>query len=257
MKYSKKQTNMLTWPIIRGGLAYIFAGKLTVKNGHLPPSEHAIPNDFIGICVASANDTEMDDYVIAQLRMLGIHQVRLDFSYNDLEGFNARFLQRLIQEQFQITLHLLQPFANARKMESSAEQAQWQAFLTSVLDRFGAQVTRIEIGSTINRKRWAGYSMNGFLKAWDIAYRSIKARGIALAGVNVTDFEPIYNIGILKLLQANKQLPDIHTNNLFSERVSEPERFDHRIFKYRWATALKFNLIKKARLLKKISTDFG
>ncbi len=257
MKSSKKQTNMLTWPIIRGGLAYIFAGKLTDKNGHLPPAEHAIPNDFIGICVASANDPEMDDYVIAQLRILGIHQVRLDFSYNDLEGFNARFLQRLIQEQFQITLHLLQPFANAKKMESSAEQAQWQAFLTSVLDRFGAHVTRIEIGSTINRKRWAGYSMNGFLKAWDIAYRSIKARGIALAGVNVTDFEPIYNVGILKLLQANKQLPDIHTNNLFSERVSEPERFDHRIFKYRWAAALKFNLIKKARLLKKISTDFG
>jgi hypothetical protein len=257
MKHNKKQSNMLTWPIIRGGLAYIFSGKLAVKKGHLPPSTHAIPKDFIGICVTSANDAKMDDYVITQLRALGIHQVRLDFSYKDLESFNARFLQRLIQEQFQITLHLLQPFANARKMESAAEQAQWQAFLTAVLDRFGAHVARIEIGSTINRKRWAGYTMKGFLKAWDIAYRSIKARGIKLAGVNITDFEPIYNIGILKLLQANKQLPDIHTNNLFSERVSEPERFDHRIFKYRWATALKFNLIKKARLLKKISTDFG
>lgn len=248
---------MLTWPIIRGGLAYILTGKLTIKNGHVPPAGHVIPADFVGICVASASDPEMDDYVIAQLRLLGINQVRLDFSYADLDGFNARFLQRLIAEKFQVTLHLLQPFANAKKMETATEQARWQAFLHTVLERFGAQVARIEIGSTINRKRWAGYTVNGFLNAWDIAYRSIKSRGISLAGVNVTDFEPIYNIGILKMLQAKNQLPDIHTNNLFSERVSEPERFDHRIFKYRWATALKFNLIKKARLLKKVTTDFG
>lgn len=248
---------MLSWPIIRSGLAYILSGKLSVKNGHLPPAGHAIPKDFIGICVTSAREPEMDDYVIAQLRLLGIKQVRLDFSYDDLDSFNDRFLRRLISEQFQITLHLLQPFASARKMETVAEQTQWQAFITAVLDRFGAHVARIEIGSTINRKRWAGYTVNGFLQAWDIAYRSIKARGIVLAGANVTDFEPIYNIGILRMLQAKKQLPDIHTNNLFSERVSEPERFDHRIFKYRWATALKFNLIKKARLLKKVTADFG
>jgi len=248
---------MLTWPIIGGGLAYILSGKLFVKNGHLPPAAHPIPKDFVGICVSSAQDPEMDDYVVTQLRLLGIHQVRLDFSYEDVDRFNARFLQRLIHEQFQITLHLVQPFANARKMESPAEQAQWQKFLTTVLDRYGAHVARIEIGSTINRKRWAGYTMDGFLNTWDIAYRNIKARGIALAGVNVTDFEPIYNIGILKILQAKNQLPDIHTNNLFSERVSEPERYDHRIFKYRWATALKFNLVKKAQLLKKITTDFG
>lgn len=256
-KPAKKQASMLTWPIIRSGLAYILSGKLSVKNGHLPPAEHAIAKDFIGICVSSAQDPHMDDYVVTQLRQLGINQVRLDFSYDDLEGFNARFLQRLIDEQFQITLHLVQPFANAKKMQSPAEQAQWQTFLTAVLDRFGTHVARIEIGSTINRKRWAGYTVDGFLKAWDIAYRSIKARGITLAGVNVTDFEPIYNIGILKTLQAKNQLPDVHTNNLFSERVSEPERFDHRIFKYRWATALKFNLVKKARLLKKISSDYG
>jgi len=106
---------MLTWPIIRSGLAYILSGKLSVKNGHLPPAEHAIAKDFIGICVSSAQDPHMDDYVVTQLRQLGINQVRLDFSYYDLEGFNARFLQCLIDEQFQITLHLVQPFANAKK----------------------------------------------------------------------------------------------------------------------------------------------
>ena len=248
---------MLTWPIIRKGLAYIFSGKLYVKNGHLPPSNHSVPEDFIGVCVASANDIGMDDYVISQLQQLGIKQVRLDFTYGDLEGFNARFLARLIAEKFNVTLHLLQPFSCAKNMEDTAEQAIWHRFLEATLNKFGAQVARVEIGSTINRKRWAGYTVNGFLRAWDIAYTATKQRQIQLAGPNVTDFEPIYNIGILDMLKAKNQLPDVHTNNLFSERVSEPERFDHRIFKYRWATCLKFNLIKKARLLKKISTDFG
>jgi len=257
MSSRKKQANMLTWPIIRKGLAYIFSGKLYIKHGHLPPAGHTIPADFIGICVASAADAGMDDYVISQLRLLNINQVRLDFSYGDLESFNARFLQRLINENFQVTLHLVQPFTNARNMESTSEQAVWRTFLIAVLDRFGAHVARVEIGATINRKRWAGYTVDGFLQAWDIAYQEIKQRGIPLAGPNVTDFEPIYNIGILSMLKAKKQLPDIHTNNLFSERVSEPERFDHRVFKYRWATILKFNLVKKARLLKKISTNFG
>lgn len=248
---------MLTWPIIRKGLAYILSGKLYIRHGHLPPADHPVPADFIGVCVASATDAGMDDYVIAQLRLLGINQVRLDFSYGDLTSFNACFLQRLINENFQVTLHLVQPFTHAKNMESAEEQALWKTFLIAVLDRFGAHVARVEIGATINRKRWAGYTVDGFLQAWDIAYQEIKQHGIPLAGPNVTDFEPIYNIGILSMLKAKKQLPDIHTNNLFSERVSEPERFDHRVFKYRWATIFKFNLVKKARLLKKISTDFG
>lgn len=257
MNPANKQASMLTLPIIRKGLAYILGGRLYIKHGHFPPDNHVIPDDFIGVCIASAEDINMDDYVIAQLRQLGINQVRLDFTYGDLESFNARFLQRLITEKFNVTLHLIQPFANAKTMENPSEQTVWQTFLDKVLDRFGEHVTRIEIGSTINRKRWAGYTVNGFLSAWEIAFTAAKQRNIELAGPNVTDFEPIYNIGILSMLKAKKQLPDVHTNNLFSERVSEPERFDHRVFKYRWATILRFNLIKKTRLLRKISTDFG
>jgi hypothetical protein len=257
MSMNKKQASMLTWPILLKGLAYILGGKLYVKRGHLPPADHQVPADFIGICVASAQDAAMDDYVISQLHESGIHQVRLDFSYGDLQGFNARFLQRLIDEKLQVTLHLVQPFSSARNMGDATEQALWHTFVSTVLERFGSKIERVEIGTTINRKRWAGYQVKGFLQAWDIAYKETRQRGITLAGPNVTDFEPIYNIGILSMLKARNQLPDIHTDNLFSERVSEPERFDHRIFKYRWATWFKYNLIKKARLLKKVSSDFG
>lgn len=257
MPHTKKQPSMLTWPIIRKGLAYILSGKLRVNNGHIPPANHPVPVDFMGICVATNADASMDDYVIAQLRALDINQVRLDFTYGDLESFNARFLRRLIAEQFQVTLHLIQPFANAKNMQNRAEQAAWQGFVNQVFSLYGTGINRVEIGSTINRKRWAGYTVEGFLAAWNIAFNTAQANGISLAGPNVTDFEPIYNIGILQMLRVKNQLPSIHTNNLFSERVSEPERFDHRIFKYRWATCFKYNLVKKARLLKKVTTDFG
>ncbi|HYN54818.1 MAG TPA: hypothetical protein VES38_08945 [Methylotenera sp.] len=254
---ANQQPSMLTWPIIRMGLSYILSGKLFIKQGHLPVTGHTVPNDFIGVCVTSAVDEKIDDYVITQLDDLGIKEVRLDLTYGDTNDFHARFLEKLLARNFNITLHLVQPFLNAKRMENAAEQATWQAFLEEVLNRFGGQISRVEIGTTINRKRWSGYTVQGFLHAWDIAFKTLKSRSITLAGPNITDFEPVYNIGILKILKAKNQLPDVHTNNLFSERVQEPERFDHRVFKYRWATIFKVNLIKKARLLKKITTDFG
>ncbi|MGB7816714.1 MAG: lipopolysaccharide kinase InaA family protein [Methylotenera sp.] len=255
------QPSMLTKQVIYDGLSYILQGGLRIKNGHLPPSGHTIPNDFFGLCVASAADPAMDAYVIAQLSELGCKQVHLDFTYGDLTSFNTRFLRALIAENFAVTLHIIQPFAAAKNMQNPTEQVIWREFLRDVLNTFGSQIRQIEIGTTINRKRWAGYTFDGFLAAWNIAHTLIKdeinTRGITLLGPNVQDFEPFYNISLLKTLRTNNQLPDIHSNNLFVERVSEPERFDHRIFKYRWATIFKYNLIKKARILNKIAQDFG
>ena len=252
-----QQSSMLTGQVIRDGLSYILRGGLRIKNGHIPPSDHKIADDFFGVCVASALDPEMDAYVIAQLNHLGIKQVRLDFTYSDINSFNARFLQALIAENFNVTLHLIQPFTAAKNMQSAAEQAIWHDFLHAVLDTFGAHIKQIEIGTTINRKRWAGYTFEGFLAAWQIAHQAINARNITLVGPNVQDFEPFYNISLLKIFKQKNLLPDIHSDNLFSERTIEPERFDHRVFKYHWAGIFKYNLVKKARLLNKIAHDFG
>lgn len=252
-----KQPSMLTAEVIRVALIYIVRGILRIKRGHIPPSDHDIPNDFLGVCVASNANPATDDYVLTQIRQLGIYQVRIDFTYGDFDNHNTRFLQRLLDDGLQVHLHLVQPFSAACSMENIDTQNEWRSFLQKTLEQFGSKVTRIEIGSTINRKRWAGYSMPGFLAAWEIAHAAIKSRNLILAGPSVTDFEPVYNMALLKHFQDKNQLPDIHTDNLFSERVSEPERFDHRILKYRWATLFKYNLIKKARLLKKICQQFN
>ncbi|MFW5439642.1 MAG: lipopolysaccharide kinase InaA family protein [Methylophilaceae bacterium] len=238
-------------------LKHIFKGALKIKRGHLPQTNHQVPNDFIGVCVASNEDPEIDAYIIGQLETLGVNNVRLDFSYEDLDSFNERFLQKLIAAEFNVTLHLLPPFDAAKNMNEFAEQENWRAFLAEVLDRHGATIKQVEIGNTINRKRWAGYTLNGFLTTWQIAHAEVKSRSIKLLGPNIQDFEPIYNIGILNILQESNLLPDVHTDNLFVERVSEPERFDHRILKYKWSRLLKYNLIKKARILQKVGQDAG
>ena len=243
--------------LITISLKHILKGGLKIKNGHLPQTNHDIPNNFIGICVASNEDPAIDAYIIGQLETLGINNVRLDFSYQDLSNFNERFLQKLIAEEFNVTLHLFPPYDAATNMGDPAEQENWRGFLADVLDHYGAMVEQVEIGNTVNRKRWAGYTLNGFFTAWQIAHTEVRSRNIKLLGPNIQDFEPIYNIGILNVLQENNLLPDVHTDNLFVERVSEPERFDHRILKYKWSRLFKYNLIKKARILQKIGQAAG
>lgn len=248
---------LTTSQVIRDGLSYLFRGGFRIKNGHLPTPNHTVPDDFFGVCVASNENAETDTYVIEQLNELGIKNVRLDFSYGDLGNFTERFLRALIAAEFKITLHLLPPFESAKNMKNASEKARWGAFLQAVLTQYGAQIAQVEIGNTLNRKRWAGFDLQGFFTAWEIAHAEVKSRGIKLLGPNIQDFEPFYNVSILKQLREQNQLPDTQTDNLFAERMSEPERYDFRIFKYRWAEFFKYNLIKKARLLQKIGQDFN
>lgn len=237
--------------------SYLFAGKLRIPQGHVPPAGHLVPQDFSGVGVATSADQRVDDYVICRLQELGVQQVRLDFTYDDADGHVARFLEALCARSFRVMLHLVQPFVAAKRMDQSAAREAWRDFVAHTLDRFGARVEIVEIGSTVNRKRWAGYTLAGFLAAWEIAYREARARQIRLAGPSVTDFEPLFNIGLLALLRSRAQLPDIHTDNLFSERCTEPERYDHKIFGRHIASLIKVNLVKKARVLQKVGADHG
>ena len=242
-----------------GALAgYLLRGGFSFHGGHRPPAGHVVPEVFAGVGIAAAEDPAVDDWLLARLGESGIRHVRLDFTYGDAERPAGRLLERLCDASLQVTLHLVQPLGQARKMETSDEARQeWQAFIVATLDRFGCRVEIVEIGSTTNRKRWAGYTLAGFLSAWEIAWREVRARGLTLAGPSVTDFEPPWNVGLLALLRERGQLPDLHTDNLFSERCTEPERYDHKILGHRLTALHKFNLVKKARLLARIGADFG
>ncbi len=241
----------------RANLAFFAGGHAHIRDGHRPRAAHPVPDDFIGICVASQPDRAADDYVLRCLRDLNIRHVRLDYTYSSEDSHAARLLNRLMDESYRVLLHLIQPIEEAHSMDQPAAQQRWRDFVVRVLDRYGSRVEMIEIGSTVNRRKWAGYTLDSFMIAWSIAREEIKRRHLTLAGPNVTDFEPVYNVGLLSAMQKRDLLPDAHTDNLFAERATEPETFDHKILGYALAPLVKFNLMKKARLLQMIAAHFG
>lgn len=239
-------------------LAYVLKGGLRLRGGHQPQQGVLVPLDYSGICVASQEDPEADAIIIGYLNELGIRHVRMDFSYESMAGHGGRFLASLLDQGFQVLLRLLPPPAEASRMAEPAVQQRWKEFVAEVLAQFGSRLEAVEIGNVVNRRRWSGYrSIDDFLTAWSLAAERVRAHGVVLAGPNVTDFEPPYNYAFLKAMGRRGELPDIHTNNLFVERVIRPEAFDHRVAG-RWMTQLlKLNLIKKARVLGRLSDSFG
>jgi hypothetical protein len=53
---------------------------------------------------------------------------------------------------------------------------------------YGDRIELLEIGSTINRKRWVGYTLEIFLIVWGLVYAEVCVRKIRLVGFNVIDF---------------------------------------------------------------------
>ncbi len=236
-----------------GVLGYLLRGGPLFAGGQQPAGGHQVPTDAFGICVATAEDPAVDDYVLARLRELGINNVRLSFAYSAFGGPSERLLQRLLAEQFQVLLSLVQPLEAAARMPGGSAQADWEAFVARVLAAYGSQVSALEIGATVNRQRWAGYSLDGFLAAWETAARLVRAAGVRLAGPNISDFEPLYTVGLLQALARKQQLPDSYTNNLFVERAIEPERYDRRVLGRLVGSMIKYNLVKKARHLQRLA----
>lgn len=245
--------------MIRANLGFFLSRKSRGASSHLPRPPVSLPQDFFGVCVASSEDPACDDYVVARLKDLGVRCARVDYGSTAAGTFVDRFVNRLVQEGFQVALHLVATREEMEALPRPEGAERWRQFLRDTFARFGGRVEFFEIGSTVNRRRWSGFTLPLFLRAWDIAVEQASSQfthdrqdacaTIVLAGPNVTDFEPFYNTAFLDEMRRRARLPAIHTNNLFVERATEPEAFDHKILGHRFAPWLKFNTLKKASLL--------
>jgi tRNA A-37 threonylcarbamoyl transferase component Bud32 len=217
-----------------------------------------VKNDFFGINIATSDDPACDDYVVKSLQDLGIKQLRMNFSYESFDGRGERLLERILAEGFDILLNVFPSIEGAASLANNQTAAQnWQNFVEKVFATYHDKVIAFEIGNTSNRQRWSGFSPISYLNAWQIASPLADQYDIELAGPNVSDFEPVYNMAYLNEMKRLHKVPAIHTDNLFVERVIEPENYDHRVFGKHATKLLKLNLIKKARIIDAIGKRLG
>ena len=108
----------LAGQFLKCNLQYFLTGKWRLAAGHIPNGRYPVAEDYYGICVASSPDPSCDDYVVERLRELGLRNVRLDFSYSNENSYAKPFLDRLMDEGFQVCLHLIQPIEEARAMKT-------------------------------------------------------------------------------------------------------------------------------------------
>lgn len=243
------------------GLEFIRAIGQSMRHlgeSHQPSPQHTITEHFFGVNVAPADNAEGDDYICARLSELGLRHVRMHFSYESLQGPAERLLERLLGEGFEVMLDLLPPAAEANLIFDDVQaQQRWGNFVETVFSRWGERVHAIEIGNTPNRGKWSGFSSPGIVMATYIARQRTRDATVPVGGPNVSDFEPLYNATYLSMLNHLDVAPAIHTDNLFVERVVEPEAFDHRVLGRLARDLLKLNLVKKARMLKAMGTSVG
>ena len=225
---------------------------------HRPADNQAIPEDFFGVNVAPGGDAASDDRILSYLEQLGIGQVRMDFSYSSFNGPAERLLRRLLDADIEVMLDLLPPLAQAQILAHDVDaQQRWQRFVADCFNAFQGRVSLFEIGNTPNRGKWSGFSSQGFLLANHLAYQVAQAYPVRLVGPNVSDFEPLYNASYLGLMKRLNATPALHSDNLFVERVVEPEAYDHRVLGWIARAPLKLNLVKKARMLQALGHNAG
>ncbi len=256
--YLKNNNPLLFWsPVVGDVVGALLRARLLLDISSTV-SPQFTGGELFGINIAPASDPDCDTYIIERLQELGIDHVRMNYTYASVDGDAQRLLQRVLAEGKHVLLTIIPPAEAAKKIEHDlAAAAQWRTFVASVFTEYHAKVAAFEIGSTPNRGRWSGFGHRGFLKAWQIACEEAELVGVPLAGPNVSDFEPVFNLAFLAAMRRYSRVPKIHTDNLFVERVVEPEAYDHRALGRWLEKPLALNLIKKARVLTTIGRSFG
>ena len=240
-----------SWEALKGLRPFQYDKASIVPEGR---QNHALSKDFFGVCLAEPKSQEDCQKALEYIRELGIKSAGVDFSDTSDRVKVDWLVDGLVAEGVGVLLHLVQSLEYAEQMPKESACLQWRTFVKESLNHYTGKIEAVEIGNTINRAKWSGYSLGGFQALWNIAYSIVKDHGLTLVGPNVTDFEPQYNAGLLATLAKRDQLPDVHSNNLFAERAGEPEALDHKILGRMFRAVLSYNLRKKIWLIASIAS---
>ncbi|MFZ9097757.1 MAG: lipopolysaccharide kinase InaA family protein [Methylophilaceae bacterium] len=227
-----------------------------IRHQELPDRSHRVPDDFIGINIASNDELDTDDYIFDRIHELGIKNLRIYFTYTDFNNHKSRLLKKLKDFDGNLIINISPPIKDASSIITEHGTLVWRNFVEKLLNEFKEIKFMVEIGSTVNRQSWTRISYQGFYKLWSVAFNVCRIKNRKIIGPNVTDFEPFVNFGILKSLQSKHQLPDLLSNNMFAERTIQPEPYDPRVFIRKFPQCFKFDLYKKSAVYKFLAQEF-
>ncbi|HUT25247.1 MAG TPA: hypothetical protein VM492_12950 [Sumerlaeia bacterium] len=127
------------------------------------------------------------------------------------------------------------------------------------------RVEAIEVGSTPNRHSWSGYTLADYaaasrvareaLDAWSASHRDLEPP--LLLGPNISDFAPYFTIGQLAECRRAGVRFDVMTDNLFVDRVGEPEAHDPHVLGKALRGLHRLDLARKQQSLAAIGRRFG
>ena len=230
-----------------------------------PFEKHSVAPEFFGMNLCPSHDPAGDEIQIEALRDLGVRAVRMDYGTRADRDPADRLLEKLLDGGFKVTLHIVQDPAEASVMDREDARRLWRAFLTGTLRRFGERLEALEIGSTPNRHSWSGYSPDDYALAAAAARevldqwneRRPDAPRPLLLGPNISDFAPYFNVGQMALCRRLEARFDVATDNLFFDRVGEPEAYDPHVLGKTLRGLARMDLARKQRFLAGIARRFG
>jgi hypothetical protein len=167
---------------------------------------------------------------------LNIDNILIRLPLHDIENLEAYFAFAQQYADKEMLINILQ---DRRHIEDSKRL---QQSLDAIFSRFAPLTRRFQIGNAINRKKWAIFSMDEYLRFYKIAYdlKQQKYPQLVLLGSAVIDFE--YYFTIRTLFNFYRLRFDQLSSLLYVDRRGAPEN-----------TQLGLDLIKKLRLLQSIA----
>lgn len=168
---------------------------------------------------------------------LGVRHLLVRFPMSDIKNINnyIDFIKSLNAES--ILLNVMQDPHTIKDKEFLKENFEL------IFEKFSPYVKLFQIGTTINRSKWGFFSVNQYLKFYQIAYKIKKHKfsNIKLLGPSVIDFE--YHYVIHALFNFFNLKFDAVSALLYVDRRGAPEN-----------TQMGMDLISKIHLLYGIST---
>ncbi len=173
-----------------------------------------------------------DKETLTLLSALGVRNIIVRFPLWEMERLDEykKFLAQF--KEHTILLNVLHDRENIEDLKL------FEKNITTVYEAFSPQVNEFQIGSTINRAKWGFFSVEEYMKFYEVAYkvRNASFKKLRLIGSGVIDFE--FHFTMHTLFNSFKVHYDAISALLYVDRRGAPEN-----------TQLGMNLSDKISLL--------